>query len=108
MNRILEKRGFLVEMANNGKETVDKLKTNFYDMILMDIQMPVMDGIEATKTIREWEQRTGSEPIPIIALTAHAMKGDKERFLEAGMNTYISKPIKQAQLMEVIEKQIYD
>jgi signal transduction histidine kinase/CheY-like chemotaxis protein len=104
IKRILEKRGFLVDIANNGKEAVDKLADNSYDLLLMDIQMPEMDGTEATRIIRQREKENNSPLIPIIALTAHAMKGDKERFLEAGMNSYISKPIKQAKLMKTIEK----
>jgi signal transduction histidine kinase/CheY-like chemotaxis protein len=101
--RILGKKGFSVEIAGNGKELLEKLETGRYDIILMDIQMPEMDGIEATIAIREKEKKTGEPGIPIIALTAHAMKGDKERFMEAGMNLYISKPIKQAELIEAIE-----
>ncbi|MGE5343528.1 MAG: response regulator [Candidatus Omnitrophota bacterium] len=101
--RILEKKGFHVSIANNGKETLEKLEAGDYDLVLMDIQMPVLDGIEATKLIRRNEERNGLLPVPIIALTAHAMKGDRERFLDAGMNSYISKPIKQSELIEVIE-----
>lgn len=102
IKRLLEKRGFLVDIANNGREVVKKLSENTYDLILMDIQMPEMDGVEATRVIRAQEKEQNVPPIPIVALTAHAMKGDKERFLEAGMNSYISKPIKQAQLMETL------
>ncbi|MCP5053095.1 MAG: response regulator [bacterium] len=107
IHRILEKKDFLVELANNGKETVAKLLEKKYDLVLMDIQMPEMDGIEATKLIRKHEKENGTPAIPIIALTAHAMKGDRERFLDAGMNGYVSKPIKQVMLMEAIEKHIF-
>jgi len=102
--RILEKQGFLVDIAYNGRETVEKWQANTYDLILMDIQMPEMDGLEATRLIRKREKEIVATPIPVIALTAHAMKGDRERFMEAGMNSYISKPIKQNELMEAIEK----
>jgi signal transduction histidine kinase/CheY-like chemotaxis protein len=107
IKRILEKRGYLVNIANDGKETVEKMEEGNYDLVLMDIQMPVMDGIEATRLIRQKEKETDAPRVPIIALTAHAMKGDKERFLEAGMNAYISKPIRQAELMETLETFLY-
>ena len=97
-----------MDTANDGKEAVEKLSHNNYDLVLMDIQMPEMDGIEATTIIRKKEKQENAKMIPIIALTAYAMKGDKERFLKAGMNSYISKPIKQNQLMETIEKLFYE
>jgi two-component system, sensor histidine kinase and response regulator len=103
IKRILEKRGFSVDIADNGEETVKNVNRGQYDLVLMDIQMPVMDGLEATRLIRKRELDSNKRRIPIVALTAHAMKGDRERFLEAGMNAYISKPIKQQELMDVIE-----
>jgi len=106
--RILEKRGYLVDMANDGKEAVEKMSYSNYDLALMDIQMPEMDGIEATELIRKKEKEENAKMTPIIALTAYAMKGDKERFLKAGMNSYISKPIKQNELLETIEKLFYE
>ena len=106
--RILGKKGYLVDTANDGNEAVEKMSHNNYDLVLMDIQMPKMDGIEATGLIRKKEKEENARMTPIIALTAHAMKGDKERFLKAGMNSYISKPIKQNQLMETIEKLFYE
>jgi two-component system sensor histidine kinase/response regulator len=106
--RILQKRSYLVDTANDGNEAVEKMSHNNYDLVLMDIQMPKMDGIEATGLIRKKEKEENARMTPIIALTAHAMKGDKERFLKAGMNSYISKPIKQDQLMETIEKLFYE
>jgi signal transduction histidine kinase/CheY-like chemotaxis protein len=106
--RILQKRGYLVDTANDGKEAMEKLSYSNYDLVLMDIQMPEMDGIEATELIRKKEKEEKAKMTPIIALTAYAMKGDKERFLKAGMNSYISKPIKQNQLMETIEKLFYE
>ncbi len=100
--RILEKRGAVVTIAGNGKEAVEKFLNESFEIILMDVQMPEMDGIEATRAIRKREKETGAKRIPIAALTAHAMKGDRERFLEVGMDTYIAKPLKQSELLDVI------
>ncbi len=93
--------GHEVETASHGQEALDLLENNSFDVIFMDIQMPVMDGFTATKKIREIEQETGIH-LPIIAMTANAMKGDEERCLEAGMDGYISKPIKSEKLKEAI------
>ena len=100
--RILEMRGHQIFIAKNGKEAVIASGKETFDLILMDIQMPEMDGFEATKRIREIENETGKH-VPIAAMTAHTMKGDKERCLEAGMDTYISKPIQTEELYNVIE-----
>ena len=100
--RVLEGRGHTVVVAENGKEAVSALEKESFDLILMDVQMPEMDGLEATAAIREKEKTTGAH-IPIIAMTAHAMKGDRERCLEAGMDDYVSKPIKVKELHQVIE-----
>jgi len=100
--KILEKRGHRVVVASNGQEAIEKLKEESFDLILMDVQMPEMDGLEATKAIRNSE--FGIQNIPIVAMTAHAMKGDRERCLAAGMDDYVSKPIKPEELFEVIEK----
>jgi CheY-like chemotaxis protein len=91
-------------VANNGQEAVAAFEENKFDLILMDGQMPVMDGLEATKTIRETEKKSAIDRIPIISVTANAMKGDRERFLAAGMDDYIAKPIKRHALEEVIER----
>jgi two-component system, sensor histidine kinase and response regulator len=101
--RILEKKGHTVIVVNNGKEAIEALESHKYDLILMDVQMPVLDGMEATRLIREKEKTTGAH-IPIIAMTAHAMKGDKELCLEAGMDDYISKPVKPEEIYAVINK----
>ncbi|HSH76531.1 MAG TPA: response regulator [Longimicrobiales bacterium] len=98
---ILESLGHEVTVADNGREALDLLESAEFDLILMDIQMPEMGGIEATRLIREREERSGRH-VPIVALTAHAREGDRERFLEAGMDEYISKPIGQEQLREVV------
>src|SRR5208282_2164431 len=88
---VLRKRGYIIELANDGREALDKLEAGGdFDLILMDVQMPGLDGLEATRLIRK-DQRW--KALPIVAMTAHAMTGDKERCLEAGMNGYISKPV---------------
>jgi PAS domain S-box-containing protein len=95
--RILQKMGHSLVVANNGNEAPSLLATQPFDLVLMDIQMPEMDGLTATQKIREGEKRTLSR-LPIIAMTAHAMKGDRERCLEAGMDGYVSKPIDKKEL----------
>jgi PAS domain S-box-containing protein len=99
---LLEGQGHEVRVVNNGREAIAALQTDKVDMVLMDIQMPEMDGLEATKRIRVGEQHTGGH-IPIIAMTAHALKGDRERCLAAGMDGYIAKPIHVNELFKVIE-----
>ncbi|MBD3181476.1 response regulator [Candidatus Poribacteria bacterium] len=100
--KILEKQGNNVYLASNGKEALKALENSDFDLIFMDIQMPLMDGLEATRKIREREKNSGKHT-PIIAMTAYAMKGDKERCLEAGMDSYISKPVKAREIQETIE-----
>ena len=101
--RILEKHGHHVSVAGNGLEALAILKSNTFDLVLMDIEMPEMDGLEATRSIRENESTSGKH-LPIIAMTAHAMTGDKDKYLTAGMDAYISKPIEATQLVEMIER----
>ena len=105
MKVILQKAGYQTEIAENGKITVEKIISNpgAFDLILMDIQMPEMDGYEAARTIR----KNGFTEIPIIALTAHAMKGEKERCLSSGMNDYITKPIKRELIYEKIKTWVF-
>lgn len=99
---MLRKRGHNVSIANNGREAIDKLAIESFDVVLMDVQMPTMDGYQATAMIREsGDEATAS--VPIIAMTAHAMKGDADRCIEAGMNDYISKPIDSHRLIELVE-----
>ena len=100
--RLLEKRGHHVQVAGDGREALEKLKTAEFDLVLMDVQMPVMGGFEATAAVREMEKGTGKH-IPIIALTAHAIKGDRERCLAAGMDGYVGKPLHPEELFEQIE-----
>ena len=98
---LLKARGHAVAVANNGREALSMLEGQSFDLILMDIQMPEMDGFQATQEIRRRERRTG-EHIPIAAMTAHAMTGDRERCLQAGMDGYISKPISVQELLALI------
>jgi signal transduction histidine kinase/DNA-binding response OmpR family regulator len=100
--RLLEKHGHTVTVAGNGYEAVSLLDGETFDLVLMDVQMPEMDGFEATAAIRVKENGTGRH-IPIIAMTAHAMKGDEERCLQAGMDSYVPKPITPAVLLSAIE-----
>jgi CheY-like chemotaxis protein len=99
--RMLEKLGHLPVVAHNGREALSMLDAGAFDLVLMDVQMPEMDGLTATRNIRDKEKPTGVH-IPIIAMTAHAMKGDKERCLEAGMDGYISKPVSSQGIADLI------
>ncbi|MEK7327453.1 MAG: response regulator, partial [Chloroflexota bacterium] len=101
--RILEKRGWTVEAVENGQAAVELSAENHFDVILMDMQMPVLDGYNATVAIRARERATGRH-VPIVGLTAYAMQGDRERCLLAGMDAYLAKPMKAAELYEAIEK----
>jgi osomolarity two-component system sensor histidine kinase NIK1 len=102
--KILEKYHHGVTVANNGLEAFEAIQKRHYDVILMDVQMPVMGGFEATGKIREWEREQGQVRTPIIALTAHAMLGDREKCIQAQMDEYLSKPLKQNQMMQTILK----
>jgi len=95
--RLLEKSGHQVTLVGNGLEALRKFEAEPFDVILMDAQMPEMGGIEATAAIRLRELETGGH-VPIIAVTAHALHGDRERFLAAGMDDYLSKPLRPAEL----------
>lgn len=101
--RLLEKRGHTVVVVGDGRAAVDRLEKETFDLVLMDVQMPVMDGVEATAAIRAREQQTGGW-LPIIAMTAHAMKGDREKYLGAGMDGYISKPVQKEALWDLVEE----
>ncbi|MGA9183062.1 MAG: response regulator, partial [Candidatus Acidiferrales bacterium] len=101
--RLLEKRGHRVVLAANGREALEALERACYDLVLMDVQMPEMDGMEATAVIREKEKLTGKH-LPVVALTAHAMKSDQEQCLAAGMDGYLTKPIRQQELDELLDK----
>lgn len=100
---LLTSHGHAVVAAENGREAIETLEQRQFDVVLMDVQMPEMDGFDATASIREKERTTGAH-IPIIAMTAHAMKGDRERCLAAGMDSYVSKPIRPKELFKVIDE----
>jgi two-component system sensor histidine kinase/response regulator len=101
--RMIEKAGHTVVIAGNGREALDWLSREEFDIVLMDVQMPEMDGLEATAAIRKRERGTGVH-IPIIAMTAHAMKGDEERCLASGMDGYLAKPIRAPLLLDLLKK----
>ena len=101
---MMEIMGCVVDVAENGFETLDKYQKNNYDIIMMDVQMPEMDGYEVTRKIRELEKSTGKSRITIIAITANAMPGDQEKCLDAGMDDYISKPIRGENLENILTK----
>ncbi|MFO7728205.1 MAG: response regulator, partial [Desulfonatronovibrio sp.] len=104
IQRLLEKNGYRVTVAEDGEGALAKLAQDQYDCVLMDVQMPVMDGVEATKKIRS--SNHGFRDIPIIALTAYAMSGDREKFLDYSMDDYIAKPVNKDELLKVIERNI--
>ena len=101
--RILDKLGHKVQVVNNGKEALERDQAQEFDVILMDVQMPEMDGLEATRAIRDAEAGTGKH-VPIVAMTAHAMKGDREKCLSAGMDGYLSKPIRIDELKQAMSE----
>ena len=99
---ILQRAGFVIDLVEDGNEALEAHRANPYDLILMDCQMPIMDGFEASRQIR---QLTGPQPV-IIAVTANALVGERERCLKAGMNDYLSKPFQAEQLVGVVKKWI--
>jgi PAS domain S-box-containing protein len=101
--RLLEKRGYAVTPVGDGRAALQALEKEPFDLVLMDVQMPEMDGFQATHAIRAKEKSTGSRHLPIVAMTAHALKGDEERCLSAGMDAYISKPIRTSEFFATIE-----
>jgi len=101
---ILKKLGLRADAVANGEEVLKALETIPYDLVLMDVQMPVMDGFEATRRIRDSRSKVVDRQIPIIALTAHAMQGDREKCLQAGMDDYLSKPVSPQSLVEILER----
>src|SRR5438552_496346 len=99
--RLLEKAGHCVTIACNGLEALDQVGSGSFDVVLMDVAMPEMDGLAATQAIRQQELGTDRH-IPIVALTAHAMKGDREKCLQAGMDGYVTKPVQVTVLFEAM------
>ena len=105
--RLLEKFGYRgADAVVNGKEAIEALERIPYDLVLMDVQMPEMDGFEATGIIRDPESKVCNHDVPVIAMTAHAMKGDRERCIEAGMDDYVTKPVEPQKFLDAIERQI--
>jgi signal transduction histidine kinase/NO-binding membrane sensor protein with MHYT domain/DNA-binding response OmpR family regulator/PAS domain-containing protein len=104
ITKVLEKHGIRVDAAANGKEALEMVKEFSYDLVLMDCQMPVMDGFTATQAIREWELAHGKPHTTIVALTADAMIGDRERCLQVGMDDYLNKPIRFTDVADMLEK----
>ncbi len=102
--KLLERQGHTVKSVENGREAISLLKDNDFDVVLMDVQMPVMDGVEATRSIRRGDAGPQNRNIPIIAMTAYAMDGDKQKFLVEGMNGYIAKPVGIEQLEALLQK----
>ncbi len=107
LQMVLKQNGSSVGLAKNGQEVVKILSEKNFDIVLMDIQMPIMDGYEATRAIREMERKSG-EHIPIIGVTAYAMKEDRQKCLDAGMDDYLVKPVKEDVLLESIRKHMPD
>jgi two-component system sensor histidine kinase/response regulator len=107
LTRLLVKRGHLVKVAGNGRVALDMLESEAqpFDLVFMDVQMPEMDGMEATRALRARERATGGH-ITLIGVTAHALEGDRERCLEAGMDGYLSKPIRVEELDGALERQL--
>jgi CheY-like chemotaxis protein/HPt (histidine-containing phosphotransfer) domain-containing protein len=104
---LLERHGHHLTIANNGREAIEALSKQAFDVLLMDVQMPEMDGLEATRRIRQLEASRGGH-VPIIAMTAHALKGDRERCLGAGMDEYVSKPVRERQLLSALRTVLGD
>jgi CheY-like chemotaxis protein len=99
---MMEKRGCTVAVVSNGREAVEASQRERFDLILMDVQMPELDGLEATRQIRERERTTGVH-VPIVALTAHAQQSDRDRCIEAGMDSYLSKPFQAEDLAHAVD-----
>ena len=105
---LLDNFGYRYEVAHNGQEALDKFSPGKYSIILLDVQMPLMDGYECTRHIRKFEKAKGALRVPIIAITAHALKGDREKCIAVGMNDYITKPFNPHQLQAALIKYIVD
>ncbi|MBN8532063.1 MAG: response regulator [Alphaproteobacteria bacterium] len=101
---MLEGFGYDCSVAKDGREALDLVKNQSFDLVLMDVQMPDMDGFEATRVIRQWHKEQGTPHLPIIAMTAHALVGDRERCLEAGMDDYIAKPFEPDDFKSKLER----
>jgi CheY-like chemotaxis protein len=103
---LLATYGYSYDLARNGKEALAMLDANTYDVVLMDVQMPEMDGLEVTRRLREREKATGSERLPVIGMTAYALPEDRRRCLQAGMDGYIAKPFNHQELVNILQRVI--
>ncbi|HOO31808.1 MAG TPA: response regulator [Thermotogota bacterium] len=101
---LIDKIGYQITTVENGQQVIEEMKNDDYDLILMDIQMPILDGLEATKKIRLIENEEQLKRIPVIAVTAHAMVGDREKCLSSGMDDYMTKPIEEVELIKKIRE----
>ena len=101
---LLRKRKLSVTLADDGRQAVDAFQTHAFDLVLMDVQMPEMNGFEAVAAIRALEHAEGRPHTPIVAVTAHAMAGDREKCLEAGMDAYLSKPLRRQLLFDLVDE----
>jgi len=99
----LKGRGCYLDVAENGEKAVQKFTSSRYDLVLMDVEMPIMDGYTATRKIREWERRAGAKPVPILALTAHAFVEERHHVMGAGCSAHLTKPISKSTLLQAIE-----
>lgn len=104
LKAIFEKNKYQYEIASDGLQAYNLMKQKNFDLILMDCQMPILDGFQATKMIRETELKINKSRCPIVAITANAMSGDKEKCLEAGMDDFLAKPFKSQDILKIIEK----
>ena len=100
----LKRQPYQLEIVENGRDAFDRVTTGAFDLVLMDVQMPVMDGIAATQAIRAWERHHAVLPVPILALTANAMSGDVQQCLDAGCTAHVAKPVKKQVLLDAIER----
>jgi len=105
---LMDEIGLQYDVANNGAEAIEKWKSKHYDLVLMDVQMPIMDGLTATKNIRSYEVENKFDPIPIIGMTAHALVEDKQKCIDVGMTDYLPKPIDSQKFTETIYRHLYD
>ena len=104
MAGLLQASGFELHFAANGKLAVDLFRQNAYALVLMDVSMPVMDGIAATRVIRDFEASGGRAPTPVVAVTAHAMTEEQQEFLDRGVDQVLTKPVDKAELLEAVAK----
>lgn len=105
---ILEDEGYAVDVASDGKEALEKTANTHYDLVLMDVQMPDLDGLETTRLLRSREGKAGTPPIPVIGMTAHVLQGDREKCLDAGMNDYVPKPFHVDMLLKIITRHVQE